>query len=188
MFEGVVAQPFLCPNCQQLDFSFDFARAALRNTSENHQLIIDHKYLKQFYLAGELARYCEEAMNQDPRLPSLPAPVLIPVPLHWKRKWQRGFNQAEEISRTLSKLAHIPSHNALKRRRNTQTQTKLGRSKRLHNLDGAFKLRSLPKHFRTAILIDDVLTTGSTAEACARVLRKHAPQLENIVVLTALRG
>jgi ComF family protein len=188
MYDGVVDNNFLCPNCSGLEFSFDFARAALRNTNENHQLIIDLKYLKQFYLAGELARYCAETLQQDPRFSQLPSPVLVPVPLHWRRNWQRGFNQAEEIARTLSKLTGIPSKKLLRRTRNTQTQTKLGRKQRLQNLHGAFTARTIPEHFRSVILIDDVFTTGSTAEACASTLRKHAPQLENIVVLTALRG
>ncbi|MFC5051142.1 ComF family protein [Rubritalea spongiae] len=188
MYDGNISNTFLCPNCHSRQFSFDFARAALRNTNENHQLIIDLKYLKQFYLAGELARYCANTISTDSRFSRLPSPVLIPVPLHWRRSWQRGFNQAEEISRALSKLTSIPYKKCLKRTRHTQTQTKLDRKHRLHNLQGAFQIRSIPKHFRSAILIDDVFTTGSTAEACSSTLRKHAPQLENIVVLTALRG
>jgi competence protein ComFC len=187
-FDGAITGPFLCPNCQHLDFSFQFARAALRNTHANHQLVVDFKYLKKFYLANELALFCKEAMENDPRFTGLPSPVLIPVPLHWRRKWHRGFNQAEEISNQLERLTSLPTRNALSRTRNTKTQTRLGRKDRLKNLEGAFKFNKLDAHFKSVILIDDVFTTGSTATACAEVLKKHAPQLENIVVLTALRG
>ena len=187
-YEGKIESPFLCPNCQHLDFNFLFARAALRNTHANHQLVVDFKYLKKFYLANELALFCKEAMERDQRFSELPSPVFIPVPLHWRRKWHRGFNQAAEISRQLTKLTHIPTHNALSRISNTKTQTRLGRSDRLKNLEGAFRFSKLEPHFKSAILVDDVFTTGSTATACAEVLKKHAPQLENIVVLTALRG
>lgn len=187
-YEGSIDHDFVCPNCQDLDFSFDFAKAALRNNHANHQLVVDFKYLKKFYLAGELARFCAEAMENDPRFAALPSPVLIPVPLHWMRKWRRGFNQADELVHELSKLTSIPAKRALTRSRNTKTQTRLGRKARLNNLQGAFKFRKLAPGFRSVILIDDVFTTGSTATACADVLKKHAPQLENIVVLTALRG
>ena len=187
-YDGTIDTPFLCPNCQHLDFSFLFARAALRNTHANHQLVVDFMYLKKFYLANELALFCKETMESDRRFSELPSPVFIPVPLHWRRKWHRGFNQAAEISRQLERHTNIPTRNALSRTRNTKTQTRLGRSDRLKNLEGAFRFRKLAPHFKSAILVDDVFTTGSTATACAEVLKKHAPQLENIVVLTALRG
>ena len=187
-YDGAIDSAFLCPNCQQLEFSFLFARGALRSTHSNHQLVVDFKYLKKFYLANELALFCKEAMETDPRFSELPSPVFIPVPLHWRRQWHRGFNQAAEISRQLERHTNIPTRNALSRIRNTQTQTRLGRNDRLKNLEGAFIFKQLEPHFRSAILVDDVFTTGSTATACAEVLKKHAPQLENIVVLTALRG
>lgn len=127
-------------------------------------------------------------MRNDARFAELPTPVLIPIPLHWKRYWKRGFNQSEELAKAISSVTKIPTHNSLRRIRNTKTQTRLARKERLSNLKGAFVLRKIPQHFRSAILVDDVFTTGSTADACAAELKKHAPQLENIVVLTALRG
>lgn len=187
-YDGTMDGPFLCPNCQHLDFNFLFAKAALENTRSNHQLVVDFKYLKKFHLANELALFCTESMESDQRFCELPSPVFIPVPLHWRRKWHRGFNQAAEISRQLERHTNIPTRNALSRTRNTKTQTRLGRTDRLKNLEGAFSFSKLDPHFRSAILVDDVFTTGSTATACAGVLKKHAPQLENIVVLTALRG
>ncbi|MEO1856407.1 MAG: ComF family protein [Rubritalea sp.] len=187
-YDGKIDAPFLCHNCQHLEFNFLFARAALRNTSANHQLVVDFKYLKKFYLANEFALFCKDVMLNDRRFAELPLPVIIPVPLHWWRKWHRGFNQASEISRQLALHTNIPTRIALSRKRNTETQTRLGRNDRLKNLEGAFTFRKLEPHFKSAILVDDVFTTGSTATACAEVLKKHAPQLENIVVLTALRG
>ncbi|MFC4991675.1 ComF family protein [Rubritalea tangerina] len=187
-YSGVLPQHFLCPNCSQHDFPFLFARAALLNTNQNHQLIVDFKYLKKFYLAKELARFCAEIFETDPRFKSLNSPTLIPIPLHWRRQWQRGFNQAHALAQQLSHLTHIPLTHCLKRARHTHTQTKLIRSERLSNLRDAFKVNDIPPHFSSAILIDDVFTTGATTSACAQALQKHAPQLQNIVVLTALRG
>lgn len=187
-YDGKIAESPTCPNCHSLSFHFDFARAALKNTNSNHQLIVDFKYLKQFHLATELAHFCAETLRTDSRFATLPTPALVPIPLHWKRRWKRGFNQAEELAKAITNLTEIPTHHCLRRIRNTKTQTRLARKERLSNLKGAFIFRKIPSHFRSAILIDDVFTTGSTADACAAELKKHAPQLENIVVLTALRG
>ena len=188
MFDGRISETISCPNCQSLKCHFDFARAALKNTTPNHEVIIDLKYRKQFHLASELAHFCQETLISDSRFNQLTNPIIVPVPLNWRRRWSRGFNQADEIANSLSKLSGIPTHQALRRNRHTQTQTRLGRKQRLKNLQNAFSFRSLPPHFSSVILVDDVLTTGSTAEACSLTLKKHAPHLENIVVLTALRG
>lgn len=187
-FDGAIDQPITCPNCHHLHFAFDFARAALKNTTSNHQLIIDFKYHNQFYLAKDLAKICSQTIQEDPRFSQLNTPALIPIPLHWYRQIRRGFNQAEELARSIHKRTLIPLLHNLRRVKPTQTQTKLDRKKRLHNLDNAFTSKPLPAKYQSVILIDDVFTTGSTANACASAIRKQSPHLENIVVLTALRG
>ena len=187
-YDGSINNPIICPNCKQIGLNFNFARSALQNTHANHQLIVDFKYLKKFYLANELALFCVEAMTNDPRFADLDSPVLIPIPLHWRRKWHRGFNQAAEISRQIARHTGLPMCNALRRKHHTETQTNLGKSGRLENIKGAFTFKKLDSKFKSIILVDDVFTTGSTAAACAEVLKKHLPDIENIVVLTALRG
>lgn len=172
-----------------MKFDFLYARAALLNTAKNHQLIHDLKYLKHLHLAPELARLCSEVLNQDPRFANLPSPALVPIPLHWRRSLQRGFNQAGEIAESLAHITQTPIVHALKRTRHTPSQTRLNRQQRLKNLTHAFGYRRpLSPEIRSVILIDDVFTTGATAQACASSLKKHTPQLENIVVLTAMRG
>ena len=187
-FEGNFSELPTCPNCQHLEYSFDFAKSALQNTALSRQLVLDFKYRKQRYLAGTLAEFCAEVLDGDLRFLDLEEPILVPVPLHWRRKIQRGFNQAELISEHLSKLTNISSVNLLKRCRYTTTQTRLSRSQRLKNLKGAFKMSSKKAVFRSVILIDDVFTTGSTSEECAAVIKKEYPNVENIVVVTVLRG
>ena len=95
------------------------------------------------------------------------ADALVPVPLHWFRRFQRGFNQAEALARHIG----LPVEPALRRRRPTVTQTDLPESQRLQNVAGAFTLRRGARvHGRVLVIVDDVSTTGATLDACATVL------------------
>lgn len=187
-FDGVFSENPVCPNCHSLKFSFEYAKAALRNTADNRQLVLSYKYGKKHYLVRALAKFCTEVLEDDPRFAGLDDALLVPVPLHWWRKFRRGFNQAELLSEELSQLTGLPSRNLLRRDRHTTTQTRLSRGERLHNLDGAFSVRGKLEGIRSIIIVDDVFTTGSTSEECAKLLKKEFPKLENIVVLTVLRG
>lgn len=187
-FDGEFSEKPTCPNCRDLNFSFQYAMSALKNTATNRQTVIAFKYGKRHYLARVLAKFCSEILLNDLRFSDLPTPVLIPVPLHWRRKFTRGFNQADLICRELTRQTSIPHLNLLKRNRYTTTQTKLSRGERLKNLSGAFSVRADLAEYRSIILVDDVFTTGSTSEECARLLRKEFPKIENIVVVTVLRG
>ena len=103
------------------------------------------------------------------------ADAVVPVPLHWRRQWSRGFNQADAISLGLGP----PRWRLLRRTRRTRPQADLEAAERRRNVFGAFALRRGPDAFRLArrlpdacvVLVDDVSTTGATLEACAAVLR-----------------
>ncbi len=187
-FDGVFSENPVCPNCHSLEFSFEYAKAALKNTGANRQLVLTYKYGKRQYLVRVLAKFCAEVLEEDPRFKGIDNAVLVPVPLHWWRKFRRGFNQSELLSKELSTLTGVPWRDMLKRDRYTTTQTRLSRGERLDNLNGAFSVRGEVEGFRSIIIVDDVFTTGSTSEECAKVLKKEFPKLENIVVLTVLRG
>lgn len=188
-YDGSISSEFICPNCSNLSLAFDFARAALHGDGAGRELVHDFKYRRQIHLARELARLTAIALD-DPRFhPYRENGILVPVPLYWLRMRKRKFNQSEEIAKCLAKLTHIPAINALKRNRNTQTQTRFSRAKRLENLSGAFE--AVPR-FKSAIrdqpviLLDDVFTTGSTANECAKVLLHNGAA--RVAVLTVLRG
>lgn len=100
------------------------------------------------------------------------AACIVPVPLHPKRKKQRGYNQAEQIAFGLSAVLNIPvSNDNLIRRSYTETQTKKSRFDRWENVSKVFHIKA-PEEFegKHLILVDDVITTGSTIEACAQNL------------------
>ena len=116
------------------------------------------------------------------------ADMIIPVPLHWTRRWKRGYNQAEVIASGTAEVMSIPMRtDILIRSRRTSTQTKLDIKEKTRNVSGAFQVR---KDFRPddgirhILLIDDVFTTGSTLHACFAALRSVFPPSVRISVAT----
>jgi ComF family protein len=102
-------------------------------------------------------------------------PVLIPVPLHRGRLWDRGFNQAQLLANYVGQQLNYPVINALVRRKFTQPQFGLSRSSRQDNLQGAFRIRNNQKTAligRTVLLVDDIVTTGATLNECAKILKQ----------------
>ena len=191
-FPGKIDGPFACPNCEHLRFSFDFARPATIRDERTLDLIHRLKYSREIHLASELGRLASAAFT-DPRLaPALAGKwPLIPVPLHRKRLRHRHFNQAAEISHALARQAGLPVLHALRRTRETDTQTLLSRKQRMENLRGAFEVtrcghRWIAGSAHGAVLVDDVLTTGSTVHECAKTLRRAG--LRRIFVVTVMRG
>jgi competence protein ComFC len=192
MFQGKIEGSFSCPNCSGLRFAFEFARPAMLRDERTLDLIHRLKYGREIHLARSLAGLAQEAFA-DPRLaPALDGGwPLIPVPLHRRRLQLRHFNQAAEISRSLSKNIGLPLLHGLLRTRRTETQTLLNRKQRMANLRGAFETT---RHARRwiestpdgAVLVDDVLTTGSTVHECARTLLKAG--FRRVFVVTVMRG
>ena len=114
---------------------------------------------------------------------------IVPVPLHWRRRWQRGFNQAELLARVVSRHAGVPLVKSLKRKRATAAQAGLSDTERRTNTEHAF---AVADNHRAALegkhilLIDDVLTTGATLSAASRVLRRSGGR--RITVMTVARA
>jgi ComF family protein len=119
-----------------------------------------------------VARWLCAAFN-DERLRGRQFDIIVPVPLHPTRQRERGFNQAGLLAELLSTRISIPCKRVLKRIRYTTTQTALDRAERMENLHNAFRLRkNADVRGLHVLLIDDVLTTGSTLSECARVLKR----------------
>jgi ComF family protein len=97
--------------------------------------------------------------------------LVVPVPLHWLKRWQRGFNQAELLAREVARRWRAPLLRIARRKRYTAAQAGLTNAQRRKNAAGAFTVKGRldGKH---VLLVDDVLTTGATASACARALKR----------------
>ncbi len=170
-FDGAITEAFSCANCGQRDLHFVAAVAAYRSRGVVRKIMHDFKYGHQIHLRHPVAEWLIETLD-DPRLRGRRFDLVIPVPLHPTRKRERGFNQAELLAQLLSARAGLVMNNALERIRYTTTQTAFDRAERMENLRDAFRLRK-KAHVRglRVLLIDDVLTTGSTLSECARVLK-----------------
>jgi ComF family protein len=118
--------------------------------------------------------------------------AVVPMPLYWRRRWRRGFNQSEilarlvaaQLGKTLGRT--VPMLNAVKRIRATATQAGLTNSNRRKNVAGAFRVaRNVRIAGKRILLIDDVMTTGSTAAACASVMKRAGAS--SVTLLTLAR-
>lgn len=103
--------------------------------------------------------------------------VIVPVPLHWRRRWFRGYNQAECLALELGNVMRIPVRtDILMRTRYTKPQKVLDDKERRQNLQEAFcvpdKIRDVVRSFQRVLLVDDIYTTGATIESCASVLHE----------------
>jgi ComF family protein len=185
-FEGDITHAFTCANCQDQAFAFRSARAAVRMSNTVQEVIHKYKYNYGLWFEPFLADLLLRAAR--PHITPAQYDLLVPIPLHWRKKYQRQYNQAERLARAVSRHTRVPvAPKALKRTRPTPTQTRLTRKERTENVKGAFKAnpKICVKGLRIVIL-DDVLTTGATASECAKVLIANgAAQVD---VWTVARG
>lgn len=174
-----------CGACLADPPAFTRARAALAYGGPARQVVLALKHGRRLHLARLMARAMLRAAG------SLPDDaVIVPVPSHAFRLWQRGFNQAAEIARQISQQSGRPlAVDALARIKPTPSTKGLTRQARIRNVQGAFKV-SRPQAItgRAIVLIDDVMTTGATVSACAAKLTKAgARQVEVLTYARTLR-
>jgi len=156
-----------CGVCLNKPPEQDLSFSALIYHEPVDRLIADFKYHNKLYLSNFFADLMAEQLVSR-KLPD----CLVPIPLHPRRLRDRGYNQAFELSKSLTKKLAIPSQNLLIRTRDTAPQASLPYADRKHNIQQAFELIDnayVPQHIA---LIDDVLTTGHTANAAAKLLRQ----------------
>lgn len=171
-FAHTLGEGALCAGCLSAPSPVDRWRAALAYEGPVAELIGRFKYQDGTMLAPVLAEWMRQAGAElfDG------ADLLLPVPLHWRRLLGRRYNQAGLLASRLGALVGLPVRmDLLRRTRHTTPQARMSRAARRRNVRGLFavpKQRKQALAGRCVVLIDDVHTTGSTLEACARVLKR----------------
>lgn len=168
-----------CPRCRTEKFPFD---AAVRLGPYDGVLrdgILRAKDSEG--VAETLGRVWGQSRREQ--LLTLSMNAIVPIPLHWRRRWSRGFNQSEAVARGLATVLGWPLLAfAVRRTRATPKQVGVSRAERLRNVDGAFAPARLLTGLRV-LLVDDVLTTGATASAACRAIRKAGAAQVTVGVL-----
>jgi ComF family protein len=174
-----------CGACLSAPPTFQRARAPFAYGGPARQLVLALKHGRRLHLARMMARAMLRTAGELPE-----DAVIVPVPSHRWRLFQRGFNQAAEIARHLSRQSGRPlAVDALARTRATPNTKGLTRKARQKNVQGAFRVAHADQiKGRTIVLVDDVMTTGATVSACAEKLAKAgARQVEVLTYARALR-
>jgi ComF family protein len=185
-FEGDVTVSFECSNCREERFHFRSARAAVKLSGLVQDVVHRYKYNQaswfEPFLADLLIRQAAPVLAREKW------DWIVPIPLHWLKLRSRSFNQSLRLARTLSKATGLPVKTGLlKRTEPTRTQTRLSRAQRAENVKRAFQFSGRkPLEGAKIVLVDDVLTTGATANACAKLLMKNGAKL--VDVWTVARG
>lgn len=178
------AGPDGCSRCGGVAFHFDQALRQGPHDGPLRELILQMKYRGGDTVAEFLGRVW--AAHVEVRLRALAADLVVPVPLHWGRQWQRGHNQSEILARSLAERLGLPCPRRwLRRIRNTPKQAGNPPTFRSENVKGAFEATAGAQlRDRTVLLVDDVMATGSTCSEAARALKKAGAARVIAVVLS----
>ena len=181
-FEGGASA--LCADCLRDPPRFERARAVLIYDEASRPLVLDLKHRDRLDVAAIVAPMMAGAATELPT----EADLLMAVPLHWRRRLRLRGNQSAELARALSHRTGVPHRAGLLRRtRATPSQGGLGRAGRQRNVAGAFSVDASAGDMvrdRRILLIDDVFTTGATANACALSLLAAGAGAVDLLTLT----
>lgn len=170
-----------CTDCENTQRLFDAGVGVCVYRGEAKRIVLGLKYRG----ARWQARWMGEMMGERVRMETEMRPeAVVPVPLHPRKEKTRGYNQAELLAEGLARYLGLPVwQDVLERRVDTPTQTRLGREERLANMRDAFRAKCGEKAAgREILLVDDIMTTGATLEACAACLREAGAVKVNTAV------
>ena len=182
MFNSREGDDHVCGNCLSAPPRFDLARSVGVYAGTLREAIHTFKYRGGLLFAKPLGRLLAEHGRQV--LEAGPVDLIAPVPLHCKRLRERGFNQSLELARCVGKSWGIAvAAESLQRIRQTPQQTTLSRQERARNVRGAFAWEGSRLGGKRVLLIDDVYTSGATADECAGVLKKAGAGMVAVLTL-----
>ena len=175
----------LQPEAKPRPYSFATALFYYRASTGYRNITKSLKYGGNIALGRYFASMLSEEMARSPLYADID--TVIPVPLHWTRRWSRGYNQAEIIAFELAKtLGAEVRTDIIRRRRRTRTQTRLSIGEKAANVAGAFvlKKRANLDGCSHILIVDDVLTTGATVHSCLKILMDNTKPSVRISVAT----
>ncbi len=168
-----------CGLCRRGLRGFDAAYSYGAYQGRLRELIHLFKYGRVRTLAGPFGEWLALAIPRDQRFDRI-----VPVPLHWRRRWQRGFNQSALLAQAVARRFGQRAVPLLRRVRATAAQAGLSNSGRRANVNGAFRVRrNADLTGQRVLLVDDVMTTGATAAACAAALKQAGARYVALLTL-----
>ena len=179
------AEQEYCRDCMRFPHSFDQGAAVFSYDDTMRRSVSMFKYHNRReyakVYAAEMYRHCRYFLQQAS------PDVILPVPVHSRKKRERGFNQAELVAKELGKLMRVPvDAKYLRRKEKTIPQKELTRQQRKANLRQAFDIERNGKYYKRVLLIDDIYTTGATIDAISEILKEN--QTKIIYFLTICVG
>jgi ComF family protein len=171
----------LCSVCRESLANFDTAYSFGSYEGPLRELIHLFKYAKVESLAAPLSRFLSRALPLDQQFDAV-----LAMPMHWRKRWERGFNQAELLAKPIARRYGLKLQTNLQRARYTKAQAGLSEAQRRENLQGSFCVKR-PEEIRNqrVLLVDDVFTTGATLRAASAALKRAGAR--HITALTLAR-
>jgi len=185
---GATASRVGCSVCGKAHFRFDECRSATQYRGPLERAVVRFKYHRVRPLGGALARLMVLYMVARPELFTRygAADMVVPVPLHWMRRMWRRFNQSEILAAPVAQALGLPVTQALRRTRNNRPQARLGFKERRSNVKGIFAPSpGVSLKGKSVVLIDDIITSGSTVSECAATLKNNGAK--RVFVYTVCR-
>jgi len=181
-----MAEQLLCGRCIQKSPGFDYSYSVFHYEDDIISMIHKLKFSEKITYARSIGEILAKKLADELPAAGEKPDCILPVPLHKKRMRQRGFNQSIEIARGIAAKYKIPIEaNAVVRQQSTSSQTGLNAKQRRKNIKGAFCVAG-KLNYKHVLIIDDVVTTGSTVNELAKLLKKN--KVERVGVLSIARA
>jgi len=178
-----------CWECRGRPLGFDAAIALGPYEGTTRDLCLRLKHERDAWLAPWLVDVLIEARGQLREMPK--DTWVVPIPLHWRRRWKRGYNQADALAGGVAHRLSLRRVHPLRRTLATPKLAQAGRSERARLMHDAFQVRRRAVRGlegRTVLLVDDILTTGATSGAAARALKRAGAKRVVVVVIARAEG